>query len=634
MTPRLVAVSGPLKSGVFPLAGDEVTLGRLETNSIAVPDMAVSRQHGMIRKVGERFQLVDLQSRNGCFVNNVPVKEHELREGDRIGIGDSQFIFQTLDEDLSPTGLVEIDEGQLTGHTVQLRREDAIYLEPERLLKSDTPSVRQTRDLKALLRVSQVLNSSADLNTLSRRLLELILELVPADRGAILLGSQGADEFELASGLDRRAGTKVPVQVSRTLVRRALQEKVALLFNDIRHHESLGKAESVVASLVTAVIVAPIPGREKPTGAIYLAITNAVRRFEEPDLHLIAGIGGVSAATFANLLRLDGLRSENQRLQGEMELSHRMVGNSAPMQDVYRFIARAARQNATVLITGESGTGKELVARALHANSPRAAKPFMAVNCAAVVETLLESELFGHEKGAFTGAVAVKKGKIEIADGGTLFLDEIAEMAPKLQAKLLRVLQEREFERVGGTKPLKVDIRVIAATNRDLKEEMEHHSFRQDLFFRLNVVALHMPPLRERREDIGALANYLLAKQCREAKRRAMSVSPGALECLQRYEWPGNVRELENALEHAVVLGSGDTVLPEDLPDSVVEAATAPGGLDRYHEAIRQAKKEVIVRAFERTGGNYTEAAKILGIHVNYLHRVIRALDIKSALRP
>jgi transcriptional regulator with GAF, ATPase, and Fis domain len=635
MTPRLIAVSGPLKGSVFLLGEGGVTLGRLESNTVAVPDMAVSRRHCLIRSEGTGFKLIDLRSRNGSYVNTIPVKEHELHEGDRIGIGDSHFVFRISEDRASPTWSVEVREEPVAGNTIQLRREDAVYLQPDRLLSSGPPTPRQTRDLHALLRVSQAINSGpgGDLRGLAGRLLALMLEFVQADRGVILLGSEANGDLDSAAALDRRTDANVRMQVSRTLVRRVLDERVGLLCNDIRQDEMLGKAESVVASLVHAVLAVPIPGREKPSGVIYLALLTPSRRFEEADLHLVTGIGGVSAAAFENALSLASLENENQRLQGEIEVEHRMVGNSPVMEEVYRFIGRAARQSSTVLITGESGTGKELVARALHANSPRAGRPFVAVNCAALVESLLESELFGHEKGAFTGAAATKKGKIEVADGGTLFLDEIAEMAPKLQAKLLRVLQEREFERVGGTRPLKVDIRVIAATNRELEQEIRHGSFRQDLFYRLNVVAVRVPPLRERREDISALANYFVSKHSREANRHSQVISPEALVCMVRYDWPGNVRELENAIEHAVVLGSGDTILPEELPEAVLESGTSTGGLASYHEAVRQAKREVILKAFERAAGNYTETAKVLGIHVNYLHRVIKTLGLKPALR-
>jgi Nif-specific regulatory protein len=258
----------------------------------------------------------------------------------------------------------------------------------------------------------------------------------------------------------------------------------------------------------------------------------------------------------------------------------------------------------------------------------------VAINCAALAENLLESELFGHEKGAFTGAIAQKKGKLEIAEGGTVFLDEIGELAPLLQAKLLRVLQEREFERVGGTRTIKLDVRLITATNRDLEDEVKKGRFREDLFYRLNVVALRMPSLRERREDIPLLANYFTAKFAQRSNRPALAVSPQARACLTNYDWPGNVRELENAIERAVVLGSSDRILPEDLPEAVLEKAESAGAtMTAFHDALRESKKQLILNAFEQAQGSYTEAAKLLGLHPNYLHRLIRNLNMKQVLR-
>jgi len=279
------------------------------------------------------------------------------------------------------------------------------------------------------------------------------------------------------------------------------------------------------------------------------------------------------------------------------------------------------------------------VAYAIHSNSPRADRPFVAINCAAITETLLESELFGYEKGAFTGAVAQKKGRLESAEGGSVFLDEIGELSPALQAKLLRVLQERAFERVGGTRRVAVDFRLIAATNRNLEEAIEQATFRRDLYYRLNVVALVMPPLRERADDIPLLVQYFIRRHSGRVKRRVTGITPAALACLSKYDWPGNIRELENAIERAVVLGSTDQILLEDLPDAVVEAgaqstAAVPASTSsQFHDVITQAKKDLIIRVFEKAGGNYTTAAQLLGLHPNYLHRLIRNLNLKASLR-
>jgi Nif-specific regulatory protein len=302
------------------------------------------------------------------------------------------------------------------------------------------------------------------------------------------------------------------------------------------------------------------------------------------------------------------------------------------MRQVLEIIQRVAPATSTVLIQGESGTGKELVARAIHRNSPRTENSFVAINCAALTESLLESELFGHEKGAFTGAIGQKRGKIEVADKGTLFLDEISELAMGMQAKLLRVLQEREFERVGGTKPLKVDVRLIAATNKSLPQAVQEGRFRGDLYYRLNVVTIDMPPLRERREDIPALATSFVEKICRKGHMRIKELSTEALAALMHYDWPGNVRELENAIERAIVLGPEDVVLAEDLPEAVLESASrvlTQGA--KYVGAVKESKRQLVLQALEQANGYYVDAAKILGIHPNSLLRLIRNLGLKTS---
>jgi len=375
----------------------------------------------------------------------------------------------------------------------------------------------------------------------------------------------------------------------------------------------------------------------KALGVLYLGTSNRAAGFDEDHLQLATAAASVAAVAFENARRAERLQNENLLLKDTLQLEQNMVGESARIRSVYQFIARVAPTDSTVLILGENGTGKELAARAIHQGSSRANQALVAINCASLSETLLESELFGHEKGAFTGAVAQKKGKLEIADGGTLFLDEVGELAPQLQAKLLRVLQEREFERVGGTRTIKTNIRLVAATNKNLEEAMRDGSFRQDLYYRLNVVQLTMPALRERLEDVPLLASYFIAKFSRQCKRHVSGVSEDARRRMMDYDWPGNVRELENAIERAVVLGSTDIILAEDLPESLTENEVTdhPKTAEhaKYHEAINELKRRLIIDAVAQAGGNYTDAARALGVHPNYLHRLIRNLNLKSALK-
>ncbi|MFN3652898.1 MAG: sigma-54-dependent transcriptional regulator [Armatimonadota bacterium] len=322
--------------------------------------------------------------------------------------------------------------------------------------------------------------------------------------------------------------------------------------------------------------------------------------------------------------RLHGqLQRENEHLRQELQARHKLgnlVGSSPKMQEVYALVERAARSRANVLILGESGTGKELVARALHYNGPRANRRFVAVSCAALPSELLESELFGHEKGAFTGANWQRIGRFELADGGTLFLDEIGDISPAVQAKLMRAVQEREIDRVGGAKPIKVDVRIIAATNRDLQQSISRGEFRDDLYYRLRVVEIRLPALRERKEDIAALARHFVTKYARQDGRKIEDLSSTAVEILEEYEWPGNIRELENAIEHAVALADEETrqITPDLLPAHVrlVSRAGQSGGGSRHtlHDRVAEFERRLLLEALDENRWDLDRAAEALGI--------------------
>ncbi len=329
-----------------------------------------------------------------------------------------------------------------------------------------------------------------------------------------------------------------------------------------------------------------------------------------------------------------------------------LVGNTPIMQEIYKTIGRVAESDATVLIHGESGTGKELVARAIHYHSRRAGRPFMAVNSAAIPSELLESELFGHEKGAFTGAVSRKIGKFEAAAGGTLFLDEIGDMNLPLQGKLLRVLQEKEFDRVGGTEPIKTDVRVIAATHQNLEKAVREKRFREDLFYRLNVIQINIPPLRKRKDDIAQLAEYFMQKYQPGSGVKAKVMTPETLKILRAYDWPGNVRELENAIQRAITLSQGDKIFPDALPpqifrpghgvsisfenfleEKLADLVDRMGGLDRgdiYSMVLQRVEKPLITLVLRKTDGNQVRAANLLGINRNTLRKKIKELGIRG----
>ncbi len=324
------------------------------------------------------------------------------------------------------------------------------------------------------------------------------------------------------------------------------------------------------------------------------------------------------------------LRSDVQFYAEELGGRHRLVaGNSASMRQVLSEARKAAAARATVLLLGESGTGKELFARSIHNWSDRRLKPFVAINCAGLAKDLLESELFGHEKGAFTGAHQLKKGKLELAQGGTVFLDEIGDLALELQTKLLRFLQEREFERVGGTAPIVVDLRIIAATSRDLEAATKAGVFREDLYHRLDVITLTLPPLRERKEDIPPLATYFLERFASETKKAFCGITDEAREKLTAYAWPGNIRELANVIERAVVLGEGPELTVHHLPARVIGAQPSAVSEEvSYHDAVNSYRRELIVRALASAQGNRAAAAKSLGLHRTHLMKLLKALRI------
>jgi Nif-specific regulatory protein len=621
MQPRLAAITGRLKGATFTVDEESLVIGRETAANLCIADASVSRRHSVIEKNESEFVIRDLDSLNGTFVNDVPVKKRRLEHGDRIRIGESQFLFLIDDGDvISKSSQVKLDDGQvLSSSTVQIRFDDALYV--------------MARDLSALMKVSTTINAIRGVEELQQRLLDLLFEVVPAQHGAILLTVN--EDFDDGSvfALDRIRGKDEAVTVSKTIAQQVLREGVALLTNDVTSDEELS-TQSMVTSRAVSVLCVPLMVMERKLGALYLDTSLKGDNFNRDHLQLVTAISGIASVAIENARHFEWLESENRRLLEDVNIEHNMIGESPAMQRVYHFISKVSPTDSTVLVTGESGTGKELAARAIHRNSKRTQKPFIAVNCAALTETLLESELFGYEKGAFTGAFAQKKGRLEIAEGGTLFLDEIGEISPALQVKLLRVLQEREFERVGGTQSIQVDIRVIAATNKNLETAIEQGEFRQDLFYRLNVVAFEMPPLRERREDIMLLASYFANKYGPTCNRKLTGISAEARTILTAYDWPGNVRELENAIERAVVLGTTDQILPEDLPENVLEAKSSTRiSTDKYHEAVTERKREIILKALEQATGNFTEAARILDLHPNYLHRLIRNLNLREHLK-
>ena len=574
MEAEFIAVEGPLLGMRFPLAADEVRIGQAPSADIRLTDHLVSREHCVVRRREGRYQIADRHSGTGTYVNGMRTSEHWLAPGDQVSIGD----------------------------TVLLYREDAPAAHD-----SEHRTLLRACALQFLFRALALARGGQHRATLAQQLLRLIADIVPASGGGVMLG-RTPEELQAAA---RELGVEAHIG---ELAERVFTEGVTM----VAGHRAIAVALASRGAVAGA-LVAQFPPEQE------------VRMAEHRET--LCAIATLAVAALDTARQLEQLQVENAQLLERLDVDESgIVGQSPAMRKLTRMIARVAPLDTSVLILGESGTGKELVARALQRGSPRASKPFIAINCAAITETLLESELFGHEKGAFTGAVAQKKGKLELGEGGTIFLDEIGELAPALQAKLLRVLQQREFERVGGTVTHKLDVRLIAATNRDLAAEARRGAFREDLYHRLNVVALRVPPLRERAADIPALARHFLERACARCHRRVTAISAEAEQYLMSYRWPGNVRELENAIERAVVLGDSETVLPEDLPETVLESAPvshAPGALQ---DSVIESKRRLILAAWNESGGDHNLAAEKLNIHPNSLRRLLRTLNLRDEL--
>ena len=613
MQPRLLAISGLLTGTTQPLIDGQLNIGRDKSNELRLVDTVVSRKHCRIEHVGEQFEITDLDSHNGTFVNGIPIRQKAIQHGDTIRIGKSELVFLTHEGQFSAASKAQLSDRRFPSELSTIHVANT----------AEFPGLgvgvgRMARDLAALFKISTAINSIRDLQLLQQRLLQLILEVIPADDAAVVLLTDPDEDAYSICTCSRDGGANPPVEIRRELVNRAIWERATVLTNTASESQTTKN-----------VLCMPLVAVERTIGVVYLTSPPGASTIREDHIHFLDLVSRIAAVTIENVLALDALRSENRHLKDELSPNKTLVGESGQIRRVEEFIVRVAQSDSTVLIRGESGTGKEVVARALHQNSPRRDRPFIAINCAAIPETLLESELFGHEKGAFTGAVSLRKGRLEASGDGTLFLDEIGELAPPMQAKLLRVLQQREFERVGGVHPVPFKARVLAATNKNLEQAIKSGDFRQDLYYRLNVVSITVPPLREHRDDVPLLALYFAAKYAEKSKRPFKGISHEARALLIGYSWPGNVRELENAIEHAIVLGMTDEILPEDLPESLLEEQSAglPGA--RYHETLNETKKELIRSSMREANGNVPTAARLLGIHPKYLHRLIRSLNLK-----
>jgi transcriptional regulator with GAF, ATPase, and Fis domain len=626
---------------VFPLiVGQRYTLGRAATNRIVLKDDLCSREHAEVYFADGRWRLRDLTSLNGTRLNGSRLdSEWELAASDEMLVGRTQLLFvESMDQ--LPDLLVPRPDA---GVSIKKRLGQTRFLTPEPPTAptvqpgddhTPAPSSRHSlsRDLALLYRLALDMGSAASYEELVRIVLDGLLEAVPAEVGGVLSFKEGR-ELEVTAFRHRDPSIHDYVRVSEFLTNEVLSGREAILAEDVARDRYLRNRESLSDLGATSVICAPVMFGDKVLGLIHLYCTDPHQALDNEDLEFTMAVAKQLGNVTYQMRRQASLTAENQSLRQQLRVESELVGASAPLRDIEGQIGRVADTNATVLIRGESGVGKELVARAIHFSSPRREAPFVCLNCAAISETLLESELFGHEKGAFTGATEKKIGKFEAADHGTIFLDEIGEMTFGTQAKLLRVLEGHPFERVGGSTPLRVDVRVVAATNQPLEQGVQEGKFRRDLYYRLQVVEIRVPPLRDRLADVRVLAEHFLKRFVRETGRRIRDFTPAALKKMEDYHWPGNVRELRNVVERAVALARGPFLDAPDIWLSSLEAGTPAAASSRppaYDELpLDEVEKRHILRTLEYTDWNKSQAAAILSIERSTLDRKIKAYELK-----
>jgi transcriptional regulator with GAF, ATPase, and Fis domain/pSer/pThr/pTyr-binding forkhead associated (FHA) protein len=642
---------------VYPLtAGQACTMGRSPTNRIVLKDDLCSREHAEVTYGNGRWHVRDLGSTNGTRVNDVRLDagEWELEPNDEIHVGKTVFLFVKAMDQL-PELPAQPEEAD--GLSIRKRLGQTRFLTPvlpqDEEAQTGIPAHRHalSEDLSLLYRLALDMGSAETREDLCKLVLDALLEATPAEVGAILLAPQparngsapaarptggksqrGAD-LEVAASRHRSAANRPYIRVSDYVSDEVLSTSEAVLAEDVARDRYLRNRESLSDLKATSLICAPIHQDGRVLGLIHLYCTSPLTALDAEDLEFVVAVAKQMGIVLHQLQRQLSLSAANRSLRDQLHVESELIGQSSAVREIETQISRVAGTTATCLIRGESGVGKELVARAVHYSSHRKEGPFVCLNCAALTETLLESELFGHEKGSFTGATERKIGKFEAAHQGTIFLDEIGEMNVGTQAKLLRILEGHPFERVGGSTALQVDVRVVAATNQPLEQSVARGAFRRDLFFRLQVVEIRVPPLRERSSDVPLLAAHFLARFIRETGRKIRGFTPAALKKLEEYDWPGNVRELRNVVERAVALGVGPMLDAADIWLSSLEipglASETREGDEYRPQALEEIEKLHILRTLVHTDWNKSQAASILQIERSTLDRKIKAFGLK-----
>jgi Nif-specific regulatory protein len=690
MNAYLVIRQGGRWTDVFHLSpGQNFSIGRASTNSIVIPEERCSRTHAEIFLQDGVWYLRDLQSRNGTIVNGHTISESQrLQNGDQIQIASGQLEFLTSLANVfqkspqsAPSTISQQTASMGSGSESIIARRDhsgilddvqrnappsagatpaidaatslRLYQLAFQLSTANSPEEAATIALRSLLQETGAEAGGVFLYQTAGELESDSEEFVQADHAKDQSTEVTADRDSSLESAARRSETPLMILLateqsggkgyrspSDFLAATVFTEKQGILarnIGDVTEFLPNGASASLAAS---SLIVAPIRFERRILGMIHIYHSSPIHPLTASHLQIAIAVADTLALAFQKItsqrVLQDSLQSalrKTQQLQEQLSQQSLMVGDSSVLKKIKDVIARAAPTNATILIRGESGVGKELVAQLLHQMSPRKDGPFICVNCAALSPTLLESELFGHEKGAFTGAIEKKIGRFEAANGGTLLLDEVGEMTPEIQTKFLRVLETRTIERLGSHKPIPVDVRVISATNRDLEEAVQDGLFRSDLYFRLKVIQIEVPALRQRAEDIPLLALHFLKRFVRETGRKLEGFTPDAIHALTSYRWPGNVRELKNVVERAVVLSTGNWIEVEDLAlDSIgrlsktSEITTDSAGYQPV--SLDQIEREHILATLRHTQGNKSRTASILGIERSTLDRKLQRFSL------
>ncbi|MFZ5479211.1 MAG: sigma 54-interacting transcriptional regulator [Myxococcota bacterium] len=573
----------------IPIRKPLVTIGRAEGNDVVLADGTLAPIHCNLLRKGNHFTLSVIDRSTTFLFNGQRARSTDLKVGDEFLMGRYALTLMEGEPKSAPAG------------------------------GAGTP-LDDVATLRKLVEFSRDLMAESSQERVFRKLLESVVAITGAEKGFLIAFKD--DQRFLAASHNVGKETLDLSRVSDSIVERVVHDRKPIIVSDAMHDSTFASARSVVDLRLSSVMCVPLTYRTELLGVLYLGNDSVRNLFDTHHLAVLEVFASQASMLVHTALLLDELQTSNRNLRDQLRQTSQggMIGTCPPMKEVFKVLRKVAPTDLSVLVLGETGTGKELVAKELHRLSSRSGKPFISINCGAIPENLLESELFGYKKGAFTGALTDKVGKFEAADGGTIFLDEIGEMPMNLQVKLLRVLQERVIERVGDVKSRPLDIRVVSATNKELAHEIAEGRFREDLFYRLNEVSLQLPPLRDRGEDVHQISQFLLNKYAEQYGSKARGFTAGCLNAMRSYSWPGNVRELENRIKKAVIMTDRQQLTPEDL-------AIAPKGesaaVQTLAEAEEEFKKEYIRRALDANQWNKAQTARVLDVDPRTIFRYI-----------